>query len=94
MPQLRHTNDTVISHATTSLTKCVTHSLSIPNQILLNSSPFFNEKFCILIQISLKFVPKGPIDNKAALVQVMAWHLKGDKPLSEPMLTQFTEAYK
>ena len=25
---------------------------------------FFNEKFCILIQISLKFVPKGPTDNK------------------------------
>ena len=24
---------------------------------------FVNEKFCILIEISLKFVPKGPIDN-------------------------------
>ena len=29
---------------------------------------FVNEKFCILTQISLKFVPKGPIDNKQALV--------------------------
>ena len=29
---------------------------------------FVNEKFCILIEISLKFVPKGPIDNKPALV--------------------------
>ena len=27
-----------------------------------------NEKFSILIQISLEFVPKGPIDNKWALV--------------------------
>ena len=27
-----------------------------------------NEKFCILIKISLKFVPKGPIDNNRALV--------------------------
>ena len=27
-----------------------------------------NEKFCISIRISLKFVPKGPIDNKSALV--------------------------
>ena len=35
---------------------------------------FMNEKFCISIQISLKFVPKGPINNKSALVQVMAWH--------------------
>ena len=29
---------------------------------------FINEKFCISIQISLKFVPKRPIDNKPALV--------------------------
>ena len=26
----------------------------------------------VLIQISLKFVPKGPADNKSTLVQVMA----------------------
>ena len=32
------------------------------------SSFFANEKFCILIQISLKFAPKGPIDNNPALV--------------------------
>ena len=54
---------------------------------------FVNEKFCISIQISLKFVPKGQIDNKSALVQVMAWRQTGDKPLPEPMLTQFTDAY-
>ena len=29
---------------------------------------FVNEKFCILIKISLKFVPKGPTDNNQALV--------------------------
>ena len=29
---------------------------------------FVNEKFYILIQISLKFVSKGPIDNNLALV--------------------------
>ena len=54
---------------------------------------FVNEKFLILIKISLKFVPKGPIDNKAALVQVMVWRRTGDKPLPEPMLTQFADAY-
>ena len=32
-----------------------------------------NEKFCILIQISLKFVSKGPIDKKSAFLEVMAW---------------------
>ena len=54
---------------------------------------FLNEKICILIKISLKFVPNGPIDNNPELVQIMAWCRKGDKPLSEPMLTRFTDAY-
>ena len=52
-----------------------------------------NEKFCILIKISLKFVPEGPIDNNSALVQIMACRRIGDKLLFEPMLTQFTDAY-
>ena len=38
------------------------------------------------IKISLKFVPKGPINNIPALVQIMAWRRPGDKPLSEPMV--------
>ena len=45
-----------------------------------------NEKFCILIPISIKFVLQRPIDNKSTLVQVMAWHQTGDKPLPELML--------
>ena len=40
----------------------------------------------ILIKISLKFVPKGPINNIPALVQIMAWCRPGNKPLSEPMV--------
>ena len=56
-------------------------------------SIFVNEKFCISIQIPAKFVPKGPIDNNPALVKIMAWRRKGDKPLSEPMLTWFTDAH-
>ena len=52
-----------------------------------------NEKFCILIQISLKYFPRGPEDNKSALVQVMACRRTGDKPLLEPMHTQFTNTY-
>ena len=54
---------------------------------------FINEKFCILIRISLKFLPRGPIDNRPALVQVMAWRRTGDKLLPETTLTQFTDAY-
>ena len=45
-----------------------------------------NENVWILIKISLKFVPKGPINNIPALVQIMAWRRSGDKPLSEPMM--------
>ena len=47
---------------------------------------FFNENVWISIKISLKFVPKGPINNISALVQIMAWRRSGDKPLSDPML--------
>ena len=39
------------------------------------------------------FVPKGPIDNIPALVQIMALHLSGNKQLSEPMLLCFIDAY-
>ena len=47
---------------------------------------FFNEDVWISIKISLKFVPKGPINYIPALVQIMAWRRPGDKPLSEPMM--------
>ena len=47
---------------------------------------FLNENVRISIKISLKFVPKGPINNNPALVQIMAWRRSGNKPLSEPML--------
>ena len=49
---------------------------------------FVNENLWIPIKISLKFVPKGPINNIPALVQIMAWRRPGDKPLSEPMMVR------
>ena len=49
---------------------------------------FLNENIRILIQIPLKFVPRGPINNDPALVQIMAWHRLGNKPLSEPMMVK------
>ena len=49
---------------------------------------FLNENVWISINISLKFVPKGPINNIPTLVQVMAWRRPGDKPLSEPMMVR------
>ena len=54
---------------------------------------FFNKNDRIPIRISLKYVPLSPIENKPALVQVIAWRRRGDKWLPEPMLTQFTDIY-
>ena len=49
---------------------------------------FLNENVWILIKIPLKFVPKGPMSNIPALVQIMAWRRPGDMPLSEPMMVR------
>ena len=50
---------------------------------------FLNEKFYIVIPISLKCGPKYPVEKKWALVQVMAWR----RTLSESMSAQVTDAY-
>ena len=44
---------------------------------------FLNENIRFFINTSLKFVPKGPIKNIPALVQIMAWGWPGNKPLSQ-----------
>ena len=45
---------------------------------------FLNENEKMSIKISLNFVPKRPINNIAAGVQIMASRRPGDKSLSEP----------
>ena len=54
---------------------------------------FLNENVWISLKISLKFVPKGSINNIPALVQIMAWCHSGDKPLSEPMMLVYQHIY-
>ena len=54
---------------------------------------FLNENIWIPTKISLNYVRYGLIVNIAALVQIMAWHWPGDKPLSEPMMGTFGDAY-
>ena len=54
---------------------------------------FFNENVWIWNQISLQFVPKSSIDDKSALVQVMACHQTGNKLLPETMMVKFTDTY-
>ena len=49
---------------------------------------------CLIFNCNFTEVyPQGSIDYKSALVQVMAWHRTGEKPLPESMLTKFTDAY-
>ena len=47
---------------------------------------FFHQNIWISINISLKFVPNGQVNNIPALVQIMACRQQGDKPLSDPMM--------
>ena len=50
------------------------------------SNTFSWMKTLVWIKMSLTFVPKGPINNIPALVQIIAWRLPGDKPLSKPIV--------
>ena len=50
--------------------------------------------YYILIQISSKFVLNDTIDNNSGLIQVMAWHQAGNKPLPEPMLTKLKYVWR
>ena len=45
-----------------------------------------NENVWMPIEISLKFVAKGIINNNPILFKIMAWRRPGEKPLSEPMM--------
>ena len=51
---------------------------------------FLNENVWILSKISLKFVPKGPINDIPALVKIMAWCRSGDKSLSETLMVRLS----
>ena len=52
-----------------------------------------NENFWLSPKNSLKYVPWGQIVSKPSLVQIMGFRRTGDKPLFEPMVVQFTDAY-
>ena len=47
---------------------------------------FLNETIWIMNNISMMFVPKGPINNIPSLAQIMAWCRPGGKPLIEPKM--------
>ena len=55
------------------LTHWSTEKINANLQMIFSNWFFMNENGCIFIRIPLKFVPKGPINNKTVLVQIMAW---------------------
>ena len=59
-----------------------------------NFQMYFRElNIWIAINISPRFLPNGQINNIPSLVQRVTWRRPGDKPLSEPMMAKFTDAY-
>ena len=64
-----------------------THFESIHNRVLrIVLTHWGRDKMAAIFQISLKFVPTGPINNIPALARIMAWRRPGDKPLSESIM--------
>ena len=49
---------------------------------------FFNENWFIFFSNATAICSQGQIDNKPALVQIMAWCRLGTKPLSGPMMVK------
>ena len=56
------------------------------NEYVITYVMFLYENCCILIQTWLKFAHRGSVNNKLALIQIMAWHRRGDKAPSESMM--------
>ena len=54
---------------------------------------FLKDKFCILIQISLKLIFKDSVDNNWVSSQAMVWRWRDVKPLPEPVINLFTDTY-
>ena len=94
--QYRTTNST--SHCF----KFTTAALNILRPIQKEWPPFCRRQFqvsfpglilWIFNEISLKYVPYGPIVHMTALVQIMARRWTSDKPLFEPTLLYCTDAF-
>ena len=50
---------------------------------------FFDENVWIPIEVSLKFVPKGPVNNYPSIGSDSGLAGPGNKPLSEPMMVNY-----
>ena len=69
------------------------HHVYVPCSNDLTHYIILSVNHCMFTNIAMAFVRKGAIDNRSALVHVMAWPQTGAKPSSEPMMAQIIEAY-
>ena len=76
-----------------TLTHLPVDKMATSSQVTFQNAFSVIKRFVFRVKFHRHFGPKGPIDIKSALVQVMAWRRTGDKPLSEPMLTHFIDTY-
>ena len=84
--ELCYKKQIITAHYNDDLTHCGWDKMAVIFQPTFFKCIFFNENVWISVQILLKFVPKVPINNISALVQIMAWPQSGDKQSSEPMM--------
>ena len=61
------------------------HKMATFLQTIFSDAFSWMKSFVFFIKISLKFVPKGPIDNNPALVQIMAWRRIGIWTNADPI---------
>ena len=52
---------------------------------------FLYDNCWILVSTQEKCLPEGPINNKPVLVQTIAWHWIGDRPMSEPIMVEVAD---
>ena len=60
---------------------------SLPNHIF--KFIIFYKYCCFFIKISLKFAPRGQINNQPSLVLIMAWHTTSTKTVSTVLIKIF-----
>ena len=54
---------------------------------------YLRENCFLSIQILLKCILDGPVNNAVVAVQIMTWPWTGDKPLTELMMKKFIDAH-
>ena len=62
-------------------------------QMIFSDAFSWMKSFVFWLKFHRSLFLRAETDNNPALVQIMGWGWIGDKPLSEPMLTWFTDAY-